>query len=102
MPAGSTTDTIREVSSQIVIAVAWLTHAIGATNDNVGGERVAGAVVAIRVSRAGEATTGRVVCDLGIGDCSSSEDKSRVHHVGCVFKMGGFPKWARGYSRGGG
>lgn len=42
MPARGVVDPHWEVTSKIVIAVAWLTDAVGASNDDVGGQGIAG------------------------------------------------------------
>jgi hypothetical protein len=77
--------TIRIVSIQIVIAVAWLTHAVVASNDDGAAKGVCGAIGTIRIQNTSKYACGRIVSEaLG---CSSSgrgrEENDGVEH--CEF-----------------
>lgn len=82
LPARSVVHTEREVASEIVIAVAGLTEAVGAADDNVGGEGLAGAKITIRlVGWADVLTGGRVVGELSRREGSRCRDEERcVEH----------------------
>lgn len=76
MPAWSVVHTHREVASEVVIAVAGLADAVGAADDDVGGEGVAGAESTIGlVGGADEFTSGRVVAELSRRDGSRGRDE---------------------------
>lgn len=72
-----------EVSREIVVAVSTLTYAIGATNDDVALERVAGAVSAIGI--AGTDDCAVLDCELRAGDSSRRDEEcSSVLHFDCI------------------
>jgi hypothetical protein len=70
-----------EVSGEVVVAVAWLTDTVGAADDDVGLEGLAGAESTVEiVGRTGEDSSSGVVCVLGAGDGSRGNEESSVHH----------------------
>lgn len=86
MPACSKVDAERRIAGEVVIAVAWTTNAVHTADDNVGGERVAGAESTVGIAgRADELTGSRVVDDLGRGEGSRCRDDDCLdEHFGFV------------------
>jgi hypothetical protein len=95
LPARRGLNTEWKVSGEIVVAVAWLSDTVIASDDDVGAEGVAGTEGSVRiVCWADESTGGWVVCDLRARDSGrGGEEESRVHHFACiqdeVFTRGG-------------
>jgi hypothetical protein len=86
LPARSVVDTKWEVTRKVVIAIAWLTDTIVATDDDVGGQTISSTEITVEViGRANELASGRVVdrtsglrCGRGNRSC---EEEGGVHHL---------------------
>lgn len=66
MPAWSVVYTIREVTGEVVIAITWLADTVCASNDDVGIQGSAGAVVTVWITSASVETSSGVARELSV------------------------------------
>jgi hypothetical protein len=85
LPAWSIVDSNWRVASEIVIAVARLTDAVGAADDDVRTKGVAGTEITVgSTGRADELVRGGVVDNLRRGESSRCrDDECLSEHIGC-------------------